>query len=410
MNRQTSPRRTSLYRFAPGPPSPGADEQGTDANSPEARNIDAIEHPVHRYVAHQHTQVAGLAQVRASRTRFTRSSARWAPAPAPALTRVDPALPLCWESPDTLRLGFDRAEVRIPSPSAATQRLLDALRAGVPFGTLNRVAQHVGATAAERRALVERLAPVLVSCVAAEPAEADTDTDTEADAEATGITAATTDTAAATATSIATTTTTRLRIAVHGRGDAATILREASVRAGHEVVRWNPGLESQCADEPEPNPIPPSDLVIVVERFLLPTRTTQLLIEHEIPHLLVRFSDRSVRVGPLVLPGSGPCTVCVTLHDTDGDPSLPTLAAQLPGSTPASETRACAETAATMVMGVIHHWIAGAEWPQVLRLRAEVREGLPMPVIDSETMTRHPACGCELRRLGGRMHGASRRS
>ncbi len=369
MNRQTSPRRTSLYRFSPGR---AAHDLGQDAQDADPR---VTRHPA------------------------------WS-GPAPSLTRVDPALPLCWEGPDTLRLGFDRAEVRIPSPSAATQRLLDALRAGVPFGTLNRVAQHVGASAVERRALVERLAPVLISC-AAEEAEAAAAEIAAAGIAAAGIEGAETATAA------------RMRVAVHGRGDAATILRAASERAGHEVTHWDPGVELRHPAErypdgrsPEPHPTdpsPPPDLVIVIERFLLPPRTTELLVEREIPHLLVRFSDRSVRVGPLLLPGGGPCTVCVTLHDTDADPSLPTLAAQLPGSTPSSETPACAEMAAAMAMGVIHHWMAGAEWPRRLRLRAEVRGGLPMPEIGSETVTAHPECGCELQRLGSAMRGVSSR-
>lgn len=306
--------------------------------------------------------------------------------PRPVLTCVDPALPLCWESPDTLRLGFDRAEVRIPTPSAATQRLLDALRTGVPFGGLSRVAQHVGASAAERRALIERLAPVLVS----RPA-----TPTGEPCRTPGFV--------------------RLRIAVLGTSEAAAVLREACARAGHDAFEWRPDSEPVSAQQPVPTPQPTPqprsdqwiapiqprpDLVIAVERFLLPPRTTQLLIEHEIPHLLVRFSDRGVRVGPLVRPGSGPCTVCVALHDTDADPSLPALAVQLPGVRPASETPACAETAASMAMSAIHHWLAGAHWPHLMRQRAEVHDGLPMPGIACESLAVHPNCGCGLLELG----------
>ncbi len=44
---------------------------------------------------------------------------------------LDPTFPLCWEDTETLRIGFDRAEVRLRAPSPAAQRFVDKLRTGL---------------------------------------------------------------------------------------------------------------------------------------------------------------------------------------------------------------------------------------------------------------------------------------
>ena len=51
-----------------------------------------------------------------------------------------PELPLCWEDPHTIRLGFDRAIARLERPSAGAQRLLSALRVGIRPADLSTTA------------------------------------------------------------------------------------------------------------------------------------------------------------------------------------------------------------------------------------------------------------------------------
>jgi hypothetical protein len=52
-------------------------------------------------------------------------------------------------------------------------------------------------------------------------------------------------------------------------------------------------------------------------------------LRRDVPHLLVRVGDRSVRVGPVVVPGVTACARCLHLHDGDRDSAWPALAGQL---------------------------------------------------------------------------------
>lgn len=49
----------------------------------------------------------------------------------------------------------------------------------------------------------------------------------------------------------------------------------------------------------------------------------------DLPHLLVRTGDRSVRIGPLVVPGLTACTRCLHLAAGDADSAWPAIAGQL---------------------------------------------------------------------------------
>lgn len=277
-----------------------------------------------------------------------------------SIARIDPALPLCWEDPQTLRFGFDHAEVRIPQPSAATQRLLGALRQGLPVAALTQVSQQLGATAAERRELLELVAPVLLPESPALGAEAGRPADRPP-----------------------------LRIAVSGAGEAAEHLHAVIARAGWAPTKW--GGPTLADDGGLPADV---DLCIVVERFMAPPSTFLALSGTSLPHLSVRFTDRSVRIGPLVLPGRTPCVNCVALAEVDADPGLPLLATQLSGQAPAAESPMSAALAAALVLSFVHRWQTGSPWPHHAQLRLAVAEGLPALVPAELRVRHHPACVC----------------
>ncbi|XPP25574.1 MAG: hypothetical protein ACNYNX_07920 [Leucobacter sp.] len=186
--------------------------------------------------------------------------------------RIDPALPICWEDLDTLRIGFECATARIPGPSAAVQRLVSAFCAGLPLTLTARGLQRFGATPAEWRDLVERIAPVLV--------EAESSPHSPPGSSA------------------------PFRVAVAGEGDGPQHLRQAIGAGGISV--------SEAAQRPSdgfdriPDPDPDPDLLIVVERFLEPSDHSHLLLAERVPLLPVRFTDRSVRIGPLSTPSPPP--------------------------------------------------------------------------------------------------------
>jgi len=101
-----------------------------------------------------------------------------------------------------------------------------------------------------------------------------------------------------------------------------------------------------------------------------------------------------VQVGPLVVPGDGPCLRCLDLHRTDADPAWPALLHRL-AAAPANRpgelhvpvlAGVAAHLAAAMVLGLLdgEPRRPGLTW-QVPLPDAVPRERVWVP---------HPRCGC----------------
>ncbi|MGK0714532.1 hypothetical protein ACR5KS_00440 [Leucobacter sp. W1153] len=340
---------------------------------------------------------------------------------------IDPALPLCWEDPETLRLGFDRAEARIVAPSAATQRLLGVLQRGLPLSELPRASLRVGATAAERRALIELVAPVLVT----RPIERGARNPNRSARNTVPGTASRTalDTVMGTVMGTALGTSRRntrvlpvpdlaaqFRVAVLGVGGATESLCHAISRAGWVPLDWPTIPSDALTDNRPPRDASPlgktrhsgdqpgsmtpvqaqPDLCIVVERFMEPPATFHALATSGVPHLTLRFTDRSVRIGPLVVPGRAPCVNCLHLTEVAADPGLPALAAQLQGGFPAAETPASVEVASALALAYVHRWLSGSDWSHATQLRLAVVDGMPSPVPEEHSVLVHPDCACAM--------------
>lgn len=273
------------------------------------------------------------------------------------LLRIDPALPVGWEDPDTLRVGFERADARFTRPSAGVQRLLVAFRTGLPLAETSRRLRAYGATAAEWRRLVETLAPVLVESP-----------DARTEARPRG----------------------RPTLAILGGGRTGGALLEAAQGAGFLAlpadVLSDADLRSLSDDA--------LGILVVVERFLQPAPHRRLLLADRMPQLLVRFTDRSLRVGPLAPARGSPCPGCATRHEIDADPALPVLAAQLLGRVPATETSAVAAAASALAVAAIERWVAGCRALSRAQLRIPVTEGLPGLVPELHRVRPHPSCPC----------------
>lgn len=268
----------------------------------------------------------------------------------PPLTRIDPSLPICWETPDTLRFGFDRAEARIAAPSAAAQRLVKALLGGVRTDRVRATLRELRSTRADWASVNTQLASALVS----QP-------ETPALHQP-------------------------LRIGVVGSGRAASALLNSLRDAGFNASAFSHRLGGW-------------QLVVIVERFIELPMLAEYRQAAGLPQLLVRFSDRSLSVGPLVEACGEPCLSCVMLHDVDADPALPVIAAQLVGQTPAAESLASTEAAAALAVNMIRHWqvgSSGSETPPRSRWRVKVQAGLPSPIPQRERVGPHPECGCRL--------------
>lgn len=268
------------------------------------------------------------------------------------ITRIDPDLPLCWEDADTVRIGFERAQARVRRPSAGAQRLIGTLCSGVPSDGIAHEARRVGATPEETRQVLDALEPALLREEASRgvprrPAPRRP-----------------------------------LRAALSDDGRDAPGLRRALGGSGLFALDTAISAES-------------SELVFHVERYLEPLERAQRWLAAGVPHLLIRYTDRCVQIGPLITGSRGPCHSCLSLAIVAGDAAVPALAAQLYGKSPQSETSAVAEMAAAFALRFVRQWLAGDVAAHRTRTAISVSRGRISGDPRTETVTPHPGCGCQ---------------
>lgn len=272
------------------------------------------------------------------------------------ITRINPDLPVCWEDADTLRVGFERAEARVHAPSAGAQRLLSMLCIGVTSTSISRTARTLGTSPAETRRLLHALKPTLQEetiSVGAPSLERPP----------------------------------RLRAALFDNGIEVPGLREA-LGAGSE---WTLGA-----------PVPPemSDLVFHVERYLEPLEFAQRWQGARVPHVIVRYSDRAVHVGPLIdcaaeKSASWPCHSCLSLRHVEDDARVPALAAQLCGKRPQSESADSAEMTVALIALLVRQWLRHDSTAHITRYIVPMTHGRISGLATTETVAAHPDCGCQ---------------
>jgi hypothetical protein len=152
------------------------------------------------------------------------------------------------------------------------------------------------------------------------------------------------------------------------------------------------------------------DLVVVVRDDAVELAVADELVHRGIAHLAVVTGADRVVVGPLVLPGRGPCLRCVHLHRCDRDPAWPQLAAQLTAGTAGAAGTAATGSGAEVASATA---AAGLVALQVLThldgIRPPVSLGrtldlvLPDGLVERRRWAPHPRCGCT--RLPGVPHG-----
>ncbi|WP_449281581.1 hypothetical protein [Leucobacter sp.] len=272
------------------------------------------------------------------------------------ITRIHPDLPLCWEDPETLRIGFERARARIRSPSAGAQRFIGRLVSGVPGDELLEEARRAGLMPPEARRLLDDLAPALLTAPGPPGPSAPTARPR------------------------------LLRTILGDDGREPPGLRDALIATG--LCTFDGGEEGASGAHCE--------LAVHVERFLEPLERAQRWLIEEVPHLLVRFTDGAVQVGPLVGARGRPCHSCISLGFLSRDPAYPVLAAQLSGRTPRSETAASAHMAAAFAALLIREWLSGAETAHVKRFTIPVHRGLVHGAPRIDVVSPHGGCGCAL--------------
>ncbi|WP_053353319.1 hypothetical protein [Leucobacter musarum] len=302
-------------------------------------------------------------------------------------------VPVCWEDPHTLRWGFERAVARLHSPSAGQQRFVSALRRGVDADRLNIEAMMVGATLTDARAVIDALAPVTVAVetVAVEPvtdgAEVQTPSADARKLQPSALRAVVCQGARPSPALKFGLLACGVRMIAESEGiDDSNWLRNPYAGVGGASDRKTAIAHADTARE--------ADLAVIVERYWDPLARADRWAMRGIPHLLVRFTDRAVVVGPLIVAGRGPCHTCLTLHRVAADGATAALAAQLSASAVASERGDAAVLAAAHIADYVRRWLAHDPSVHLTQTRITSPEALHQASIDIETVSAHPECLC----------------
>lgn len=261
--------------------------------------------------------------------------------------RIDPRVPRVWRSPTAVQFGVDRPIVVLENVSNGDERMLAALSGGVPRSALSLIAGAAGCAESSIDELLAALTPVL---------------QTAAGPEAALHPAA------------------HPRVVIDGNGPFAASVGSLLAAEGvqpHDMADWSDDS--------------PVDLAVIVSDYVIAPERYGAWLRRDVPHLSVVAGDTTVRVGPLVEPGRGPCLYCLDLERVDQDAAWPAMAAQLLARrSPVDSALVVAEAAAVAARAVL------------MRLRSG-HSGLlsSSMVIDTETGAvsvrghrPHVRCGC----------------
>jgi len=271
--------------------------------------------------------------------------------------RLPARAPVVWRDPTTIQIGVEHVHALVDGVTTGQAEFLSAVSSGLGAGGISAVVVQVGCDRAEAVALVERLGPV----VRTDPAPV----------HEVG---------------------SRPVVRLAGRGaladEVGRLLESCSVgvlledadsaaAAGRDRVDGAAAHVGVAVGGLVPDPV-------VVSEWL----------RRDVPHVLVRVGDRSVRVGPVVVPGVTACARCLHLHDGDGDPAWPAIAGQLMAlpvaAPPLLVLREAAVRTMRRVLSLTRQCVDLAEPgpEEVVRIDLEDFE------VSSSVVLPHPDCGC----------------
>lgn len=214
------------------------------------------------------------------------------------LLTLDPRLPVVWRSPTALQVGVDDVRVVLEDVDVAGERVLAALETGAsPEGAAALALARGGDPATVERVLAA-LTPALVPVTP--PASP--------------------------------------RVAVDGTGPLADGIRRLLSAAD---------ALDEAGGASDEHPV----LTVVVAGWVVDPARSGWFVRRDAPHLPVVAGERLIRIGPLVVPGAGPCLRCLELARARRDAAWPAIAAQLAGRVPTLVDPAAISAAAGLAVG-----------------------------------------------------------
>ncbi len=334
--------------------------------------------------------------------------------------RIARSAPLLWRSPDSLQVGSGQKATRLEALNLAEQRLIRLLQSGVHDPDFNEVAADVGVEAAQAKAMLHKLEPVLErEHRAAKPARGKP-------GDGDGLTPEFVTSA------VAEIVRANLRYRVDGRlilkrrsttqvyvetlDRTGLILARALAAAGIGKIvsgdceavqvtdvgpdgypaRTRFARRSQAAeiiltqgygsvetvfDRPHPAVLGKTNLAILVAHGSLEPERHLRWLRMGVAHIALVFSDDGARVSPVV--SGRPCLLCDDFERADRDPAWPILAAQLQGYSVEFADTASRWMATARAIRRILAFVDGAELPDSRDRPATMATG-------------HPDCACAL--------------
>jgi len=150
-------------------------------------------------------------------------------------------------------------------------------------------------------------------------------------------------------------------------------------------------LMRDVAPQVSTDSVRPPDVVVLVEADVADLGRGPALVAAGTPHLSLVVREADIVVGPLVVPGAGPCLRCLDLHRAEADPAWPTLAGQLRGSPPPDESAVTAVVASGLATAaVLAHLDGAGGGPAGTTYEVAAPDAIPR----ERTWAVHPDCGC----------------
>jgi hypothetical protein len=214
--------------------------------------------------------------------------------------RIDPRLPLVWQTPSTLQIGVDPPRVVVEDLSEGALILLEALVTGVTQPGAELLAREAGVCTLESNRVLHALQPVFI-------------TKTELPLPT---------------------------FALLGQSAQRGVMTTHLRALGHSVALTH-------------NQKPRATETVLVGNYVLDPALYQQCISIDLAHTPVVFQDQSVVVGPRVTPGSGPCLHCVWENAVARAPHHGAVMSQLWRRSAPADTAEMALLATTQVLELV---------------------------------------------------------
>ena len=275
------------------------------------------------------------------------------------MLQLDPRYPLVWRSPTSLQLGIDRPVIVLHEVTIAQERMLAALVVGVTEPGFDLIARAAQADDPTARAFLQAVAPAL---------RTRGDRGRDIGAPVRGVTATT--------------------VLLTGHGATAEALCNILNTTGLKV------RSHDLSHEPQPG-----DIAVIVDHYVVDPNVRGYWLRRDISHLPVVVSDSTIRIGPFIDPGDGPCLWCLDRTRSEHDPAWPAIASQLLGRrSPVDRGLNAIEAGALAARAVLDrvaglHRAGNPTHPTAAR-GVSTTLHVATGARSTQRWTRHPECGC----------------